>query len=142
MTGQHANELSPDAVEDTLDARASVQRTGGEALCNPHRAVFAESFVATLPSGAELSPDPAHDYDARWRSDRSEIRIEVKCSGEYLPRYGITHRSPVSWEFRIQKRVWDCDSLTHCRTSPTGAMYLSLLDMSTTSLPPGGRSTS
>lgn len=100
-------EFPPGILDDALAAYGRIQRTRVEALYNLHRAVFAESLVATLLSGAELSPDPAHDFDIKWRTAGFDIRIEVKCSGEYLPRYGLDHRSPAEWTFPVQKRTWD-----------------------------------
>ena len=113
MSVERSNELPPGTVKDALATYGRIQRTRVEALYNLHRAVFAESLVATLLPNAQLSPDPAHEFDITWHTTGFNIRIEVKCSGEYLPRYGIDHRSPAEWNFPIQKRVWDYNSRKH-----------------------------
>lgn len=58
------------------------------AMYNRHRAVFAEHLVASL-IGGKVSADPGAAWDIDWTSTpgRQPIRIQVKCSGEFLPRY-------------------------------------------------------
>lgn len=113
MTADVSLLLPPGVLDDALNVYGQIQRRRVEALFNLHRAVFAESLVATLLSGAVLSADPAHEYDLTWQRNGDDIKTEVKCSGEYLPRYGIEYRSPLSWTFPIQKRLWDGSSRKH-----------------------------
>lgn len=113
MTADAPIELPSGVLDQALDTYGLIQRRRVKALYNLHRAVFAESLIGTLLPGADLSADPAHEFDLLWHHDGKKIKIEVKCSGEYLPRYGIEHRSPPSWEFPIQKRVWDSNFQTH-----------------------------
>jgi hypothetical protein len=85
-----------------------MQRTRIERLYNRTRAVFAESIVAALLPGAVLIEDPAAAWEVSCQpSLRSRpIRIQVKCSGERLPRRP-GRRAPAIWDFDPPTRGFD-----------------------------------
>jgi hypothetical protein len=94
-------------VREAFARYDAIQHERVRALRNLHRAVFAESLVASFLAGSELSPDPAHSFDISWPCGDKTVRVEVKCSGGYLPKYADRRETPPSWRFPIQKRVWD-----------------------------------
>ena len=85
-----------------------MQRTRIERRYNRTRAVFAESIVAALLPGAVLIEDPAAAWDVSWQPARRSrpIRIQVKCSGERLPRFP-GRRTPATWDFEPPRSGWD-----------------------------------
>ena len=94
------------AMQNYLDVHAARVR----AMYNRTRAVFAEFIVAALLPGAEVAVDPAHPWDVTWRTDGREIRIQVKCSGEYLPRLPDRPSKP-TWSLAppMSTASHDCD---------------------------------
>jgi uncharacterized protein involved in type VI secretion and phage assembly len=86
MSVKRSNEFPPGVLDEALATYGRTQRTRVEALYNLHRAVFAESLVATLLSGAELSPDPAHDFDIKWRTAGFEGLSDPRCNWSGLKR--------------------------------------------------------
>ena len=83
-----------------VDIHLGMQRTRIERLYNRTRAVFAESIVAALLPGAVLIEDPAAAWDVSWQPARRSrpIRIQVRCSGERLPRFP-RRRTPATRSF-------------------------------------------
>jgi hypothetical protein len=55
--------------------------------------------------------NPSTAWDIEWRTARgaAPLRLQVKCSGEYLPRMGATYRSPAVWSFPPCKNGFDDD---------------------------------
>jgi hypothetical protein len=94
-----------------LDIHLGMQKTRIERLYNRTRAVFAESIVAALLPGAVLIEDPAAAWDVSWQPPRRArpIRIQVKCSGERLPKFP-GRRTPAKWDFEPPKSGWDPDA--------------------------------
>lgn len=114
--------VSADSLPDGLFDRAMEQHLvlheqRVRAMYNRHRAVFAESVVAACLSGAEVTEDPAAAWDVTWAVGDRDLRIQVKCSGEYLPRMGGDHRSPPRWSFEVPKSGFDH---TTSRRLPSG----------------------
>lgn len=112
--GRVFSSVQPRALPEGLIALAfddygRVQRLRVERLYNRPRAVFAEFIVAQLLPGAAVSEDPASAWDVTWPVADRRIRIEVKCSGEFLPRKGAKHRSRARWEFPVPKSGFDPD---------------------------------
>lgn len=109
----------PDAAFDAAMADyLATQRMRVHAMYKRHRAIFAEHLVAAL-LGGKVSIDPGAAWDIDWIpvAGRRPIRIQVKCSGEFLPRYPA---SPAA-------ATWDV-------TPPTKGFDESQPD---TALPPG-----
>jgi len=81
-------------------------------MYNRVRALFAESVVAALLPGASVVEDPAAAWDIDWpaRGRARPLRIQVKCSGERLPRFAdpsVDHRAPARWEVRTPMSGYD-----------------------------------
>ena len=76
-----------------------------------HRAVFAEHIVAQLLPGARVSEDPTAAWDVVWPNPDPgcpDIRIQVKCSGEYKPRKP-DKASHAEWDLTPPKKGWDAE---------------------------------
>lgn len=103
-----AEPLPAGTYATALDIHFGMQRTRIERLYNRTRAVFAESIVAALLPGAVLIEDPAAAWDVSWQPSRRArpIRIQVKCSGERLPRRP-GRRTRAIWDFDPPKRGYD-----------------------------------
>jgi hypothetical protein len=88
-------------------------------LYNRDRAVFAEFLVADLLSGSSVRPDPGAPWDLEWPIDGRTVRVQVKCSGEYLPRFPDRPAKP-SWNVKPPRAGWDAvarlpkDAGHHC----------------------------
>lgn len=100
--------LPPGTYATALGVHLAMQRTRIERLYNRTRAVFAESIVVALLPGAVLIEDPAAAWDVSWQPPgrARPIRIQVKCSGERLPRFP-GRRTPATWDFEPPKRGFD-----------------------------------
>lgn len=93
-----------------MDRQLELHQERIETMYNRHRALFAESLIAELLPGADESPDPSAAWDVTWSPDRKPIRIQVKCSGGYLPRNVDPNRvAPAQWEIKVPNRGWDPD---------------------------------
>ena len=79
------------------------------AMYNRHRALFAEFLVAQLLPGAEVIKDPGAAWDVLWTDGRRKIRVQVKCSGEYLP-HNPTKPAVEKWDVSAPKSGWDPDT--------------------------------
>jgi len=75
-------------------------------MYNRTRAVFAEFIVAAALPGATVIEDPAAAWDIDWTCGDRAVRLEVKCSGEHLPKYP-DRRNPASWEIPTERKGWD-----------------------------------
>ena len=75
--------------KEALRTSHELQESRIRKMYNRHRALFAESIVAALLPGAAVTENPSAPWDVTWLRPRHRIpvRIQVKCSGEYLPRY-------------------------------------------------------
>jgi hypothetical protein len=105
MSDEHG--LSSAVYEAAMHRHLDLQRQRIEAMYNRHRALFAESLVAEL-LGAEEVVDPTNAWDLSWTTpDGRPVRIQVKCSGGFLPRYA--HReaeSPAKWSVKEPGSGW------------------------------------
>jgi hypothetical protein len=80
-------------------------------MFNRHRALFAEALVAEALPGAEVVLDPTAAWDITWfdQDTQQRIRIQVKCSGGYLPRRP-QQPAPVNWQgLRAARSGYDPD---------------------------------
>lgn len=91
-----------EAIENYLRTHERRVRT----LYNRDRAVFAEFLVAQLRSGSSVRPDPAAPWDIEWLVDDRTVRVQVKCSGEYLPRFPDRPAKPY-WNVKAPRAGWD-----------------------------------
>jgi hypothetical protein len=99
------------AVGRALDAHNRMQADRVRALYNRHRAVFAEFLVAEHLPGAVVELDPSCPWDLRWVANGEAIRVQVKCSGEFLPHYPDKPNTKVSWDISTPKTAWDSEHL-------------------------------
>src|SRR5690606_32527196 len=88
---------SGELFADALQSYLATQERRVRAMYNRTRAVFAEFIVATALPGATVIEDPAAAWDIDWPVDGRTARLEVKCSGEHLPRFP-NRRCAASWE--------------------------------------------
>jgi hypothetical protein len=98
----------PDAVFDAAMADyLATQETRVRTMYNRHRAVFAEHLVAAL-LGGKVSVDPGAAWDIDWTpaGGRDAIRIQVKCSGEFLPRYP-DNPAAAAWDVKPPKKGYN-----------------------------------
>ena len=78
-------------------------------MFNRHRAMFAESLVAALLPGAEVVENPTAAWDINWSVGGAPIRIQVKCSGQFLPMHGLGEKQP-NWKLKEPKYGWAPES--------------------------------
>lgn len=98
----------PDAVFAAAMADyLATQETRVRAMYNRHRAVFAEHLVAAL-LGGKVSADPGAAWDINWTPapEREPIRIQVKCSGEFLPRHP-GNATVAAWDVKPPGKGYD-----------------------------------
>ena len=104
--------LPSGVYQRALDAHLDMERQRVEECYARTRAVFAESVVAALLPGSRVVKNPSAAWDISWkpRGAPEPIRIQVKCSGSWVPRYKdrLTDIS-ANWEFRAPTRGWDDD---------------------------------
>lgn len=103
-------------IEEAFKEYATIQRHRVEKMFNRSRAVFAEFIVAQLLPGSVVTTDPSAAWDVTWPVDGQRVRVEIKCSGEHLPRMGTSHRAKASWKFPIPKSAYDPETKTVIRT--------------------------
>ena len=79
-------------------------------MFNRNRALFAEFIVATLLPGAEIAANPGSPWDVTWKPPGAKraLRLQVKCSGAYLPRMGTEYAAKAAWEVKT-RGGWDQD---------------------------------
>jgi hypothetical protein len=79
-------------------------------MFNRNRALFAEFIVAALLPGAEIAANPGSPWDVTWKPPRAKraLRLQVKCSGAYLPRMGPEYAAKATWEVKT-RGGWDQD---------------------------------
>lgn len=100
----------PSGVFDAaLTDFGDMQRRRVLAMYNRHRAMFAESLVAALLPGAKVVENPTAAWDIDWNIDGSPIRLQVKCSGQYLPMRE-TADAIANWKLKAPKYGWDPES--------------------------------
>jgi hypothetical protein len=111
------DELPPGAFDVALRLQHELQERRVRAMYNRHRAVFAEFLVAALLSESEVVEDPSAAWDIVWRHPGSggRIRIQVKCSGEFLPRRP-DQPAVARWDVRPPSFGYDVE-----HSSPLGA---------------------
>jgi hypothetical protein len=97
----NADTLPDGVLDDAFAIYQEVQKRRVEACYVRNRAVFAEFLVARL-LGAEVVEDPVAAWDVVWTTRGARVCVQVKCSGEYIPRYP---NSPASarWELKVPK---------------------------------------
>ena len=78
------------------------------AMYNRHRAVFAEFIVAALLEGSTVVTDPSAGWDVEWPVSGTTIRVQVKCSGQYLPRMRTSTNNAL-WKLKEPKYGWAPD---------------------------------
>lgn len=94
----HVTPLPGNVYAAAMDRQLALHRRRIEKMYNRHRALFAESIVAEL-LGAKEEPDPTAAWDVHWqRPGTRDVRIQVKCSGGFLPRFPNREaETPASW---------------------------------------------
>jgi hypothetical protein len=97
---------SSDLFADALQSYLAMQERRVRAMYNRTRAVFAEFIVAAALPDATVIEDPAAAWDIDWPVDGRTARLEVKCSGEHLPRFP-DRRSAASWEIPARRKGYD-----------------------------------
>lgn len=97
-----AAELFDSALANYLETQEQRVRV----MYNRTRAVFAEFIVAAALPGSTVVEDPAAAWDIDWTCGDRTVRLEVKCSGERLPKYP-DRRNPASWEIPSKRKGWD-----------------------------------
>lgn len=85
---------------------SEMQEVRVRALYNRHRAVFAEFLVEQLLPGAHVEEDPSSSWDLVWPVAGIDHRVQVKCSGSYLPRTR-RHGDKPEWKLAAPKKGWD-----------------------------------
>lgn len=103
-------ERPSDSTSELFDSAIANYRKTQErrvrVMYNRTRAVFAEFIVAAALPGATVVEDPAAAWDIDWTCGDRAVRLEVKCSGQHLPRYpGRLNRA--SWEIPARRRGYD-----------------------------------
>lgn len=103
-------ELPEATLEDAMRRQAELHERRIRIMYNRHRALFAESLVAELLGGEEVI-DPSAAWDVTWApTDSPVLRIQVKCSGGFLPRNPDKERvAPAAWSIDLPTRGWDPD---------------------------------
>src|SRR5262245_54298212 len=104
-----SDKLPAGVFAGALDLRLRVEEARIRSCFNRARAVFAEALVAQLLPGAAIVENPSAAWDVSWTPGRgSKIRIQVKCSGGYLPRFpDRAKETPASWAFPPPKAGFD-----------------------------------
>ena len=104
MRMSEAKPLPARIYDAALERQLALHQRRIETMYNRHRALFAESIVAEL-LGADEEPDPTAAWDVRWKQPgEREVRIQVKCSGGYLPRFADRQsETPASWNVKAPK---------------------------------------
>jgi hypothetical protein len=98
------------AFEMAMSQFLDMHRRRVVAMFNRDRARFAEMLVAVLlGEGAEVADNPNHAWDVTFNRSRTAkpMRLQVKCSGAYLPSrvaFNPDYRAPAVWEL-------PCDSV-------------------------------
>lgn len=98
------------AYQKAMIGYLRTQRRRVELMYVRHRAVFAEHLVAQHLPGSAVVTDPAHAWDITWPINGSEVRIQVKCSGEYRPHYPDRPNKAIEWAIEPSKQMWDPDA--------------------------------
>jgi len=103
--------MSPSDKDRLIARRAlkrysEVQAARVRKLYNRHRAVYAEFLVEQLLTGSVVVEDPTSSWDLIWPVNGHEARVQVKCSGSYLPRTQ-KHGSKATWDVAAPKKGWD-----------------------------------
>jgi hypothetical protein len=100
-------------VDEVFDAAlqnfGELQKQRVLRMYNRHRAMFAECLVAALLPGAEVVENPTAAWDIEWSVDGSPVRVQVKCSGQFLPMHGLSHKQP-RWSLKEPKYGWAPES--------------------------------
>jgi len=78
-------------------------------MYNRARALFAEFVVSALLPGSTVRPDPSSPWDIDWAHPETggHVRVQVKCSGAYLPKMGPDHVAPPKWGVKPPKSGYD-----------------------------------
>lgn len=92
--------------DSALASYLKTQERRVRVMYNRTRAVFAEFIVAAALPGATVVEDPAAAWDIDWTCGDRAVRLEVKCSGEHLPKYP-DRRNPASWEIPTKRKGFD-----------------------------------
>jgi hypothetical protein len=95
-------QLPLDVFDRAINHRLDIERQRIEGCYVRQRAVFAEALVAALLPGAEMVENPTAAWDVEWNPHgRPLTRIQVKCSGGWIPRYpNRVRESPPRWDFK------------------------------------------
>lgn len=97
-------------LETALQRFTRLEQRRVEAMYNRHRAMFAEHLVAELLTDAAVVENPNAAWDIDAVLDGRQLRIQVKCSGQFLPTPG-TSNTPASWRLRPPESGIDPTSL-------------------------------
>jgi len=93
-------------VSRAFERYSIVQEQRVRTLYNRHRALFAEFVVEQLLTGSEDVEDPTSSWDLLWPVGQEMYRVQVKCSGSYLPRTR-KHGTAAKWDLTPPKQGWD-----------------------------------
>jgi hypothetical protein len=110
-----ADHATATPFEMAMDQFLDIQRQRVHAMFNRDRARFAEVLVAVLlGEGAEVAANPNHAWDVTFTPSpkANRVRLQVKCSGAYLPSkvaWNRGYRAPAVWELPADKVGIDCD---------------------------------
>jgi hypothetical protein len=94
--------LPSGVFEHAVERRLEVERQRIAGCYNRTRALFAEALVAQLLPGADVVVNPVAAWDVTWKPrGLPSTRIQVKCSGGWIPRFPDRVREiPARWEVR------------------------------------------
>ncbi len=95
--------------EAALERFGELQKRRVLKMYNRHRAMFAECYVAQLLPGAEVVENPTAAWDIVWPNDDAPVRVQVKCSGQFLPMHGMSDKEP-NWKLKEPKYGWEPDT--------------------------------
>lgn len=103
---ERPSESTSELFDSALANYRKTQERRVRVMYNRTRAVFAEFIVGAALPGATVVEDPAAAWDIDWTCGGRAVRLEVKCSGEHLPRY-LNRRNPASWDIPTKRKGWD-----------------------------------
>jgi hypothetical protein len=104
-----ADDIMPAVFDMALGRFVELQRERVVKMFNRDRARFAEVLVAVLlgeGAAVAVSPNAAWDVTYTPSPDTRPLRLEVKCSGAYLPSKVIanpSYRASPAWELPVNK---------------------------------------
>lgn len=112
--------LPAGVFEHAVERRLDVERRRIHRCYNRNRALFAEALVEVLLPEAQVEENPVAAWDITWEPrGLPSTRIQVKCSGGWIPRFPKRREIPATWEFPAAKHPLSpaferLDSGYHC----------------------------